>query len=112
MNQRDLVWIRFPFSNLEEAKARPALVVSHDRYNRSHPDVLICAVTSNPEQAPSKVPLTSEDLEDGDLPVESMVQADKLIQVEADLVDHAFARVSDDRYDDVVGSIVDLIELA
>lgn len=94
MKQRDLVWIRFPFSNLQQAKARPALVVSHDRYNREHPDVLICAVTSNLEERPYKVLLRSKDLEGGEIPVESMVRADKIIQVETGLVDRTFARRS------------------
>lgn len=110
MKQRDLVWIRFPFSNLEETKARPALVVSQDSYNREHPDVLICAVTSNLTEAPFKVPLSAEELETGELPVESMVRADKIVQVEKELVHTVFATVGEEVYGDVADAIHRLVE--
>lgn len=110
MNQRDLVWIRFPFSNLQDAKARPAIIVSRDAYNEAHEDVLICAVTSNLSPAPYKVPLSSEDLDDGELPVDSMVRADKVVQVEEDLIDRAFGRVAAGTYDQVVDAIHGLVK--
>lgn len=108
--QRALVWIRFPFSDLERSKARPAMVVSHDRYNKAHEDVLICAVTSNRSPAPYKVPLSSEDLDEGDLPLDSMVRADKLVQVERGLIDRAFGRVDTETYDAVVEAIREIVE--
>lgn len=110
MNQRDIVWITFPFSNLQDAKARPALVVSHDDYNKAHEDVLICAVTSNLSPAPYKVPLPTDGLVEGKLPVDSMVRADKLVQVEKGLVDRRFARVDEDVYDEVVDAVHRLVE--
>lgn len=110
MNQRDVVWITFPFSNLQDAKARPALVVSHDAYNKAHEDVLVCAVTSNLSPAPYKVPLPAEDIVEGELPLDSMVRADKLVQVEKGLVDRRFARVDADVYDQVVDAVHKLVE--
>lgn len=112
MNQRDIVWIRFPYSNLQEGKARPALIVSRDAYNVEHEDVVICAVTSNLEPAPYKVLLSSEDLVDGDLPLESMVRADKLIQVEKALIDTALGRVDEPTYGQVAEAIEKLVRPA
>ncbi len=109
MNQQDLVWIRFPFSNLQDAKARPAIVVSQDAYNQEHDDVLICAVTANLSPAPYKVALSPDELSEGDLPLESMVRADKLVQVEKELVDRSFGRVDDAMYDRVVQAIHALV---
>lgn len=109
MNQRDLVWITFPYSNLEEAKARPALVVSREAYNQEHEDVLICAVTSNLRSEPYKVPISSDDLTKGELPVQSMVRADKLLQVERGLVDSSLGRVRESTHDRVVEAIHRLV---
>lgn len=110
MKQRALVWIRFPFSNLQETKARPAVVVSNDAYNATHEDVIICAVTSNLTEAPYKVPLSPEDMEDGDLPLESMIRADKIIQVERSLVDRAFGLIGQRTHEAVVEAIGDLLK--
>lgn len=42
----DIVVVRFPFTNHEVAKQRPAVVVSGERYNRERPDVVLLAITS------------------------------------------------------------------
>lgn len=87
IEQRDIVWVRVPYSDLQRSKARPAVVVSRDTYHDQHPDVVVCAVTSNLEPSPWKIPLTPETLEEGELPLESMARADKVLPVEKRLVD-------------------------
>jgi mRNA interferase MazF len=36
-----VVLVPFPFTDQTSMKKRPAIVVSFDRYNRKHPDVVI-----------------------------------------------------------------------
>ena len=43
----DVVLVPFDFTDRSGTKWRPAIVVSHDRYNRETPDVLIASVTGN-----------------------------------------------------------------
>lgn len=109
MKQGDLVWIRFPFSDLERSKVRPALVVSRDAYNQSHDDLVVCAVTSNLEPDPYKVPVSSDDLARGRLPIPSMVRADKILQVERGLIESSFAHLADKAFDLVSESIGALV---
>ena len=49
----DIVLVPFPFTDQTAVKKRPAVIVSHHLYNRSKPDVVVMAVTSqlrpNPE---------------------------------------------------------------
>lgn len=47
MQQKDIVWVSVPYSNLEEEKIRPALVVSNNAYNEKNPDVVICSITQS-----------------------------------------------------------------
>jgi mRNA interferase MazF len=42
----DIVLVPFPFTDQTSSKQRPAIVVSGDRYNREHPDVIVMAITS------------------------------------------------------------------
>lgn len=42
----DVVLVPFPFTNLSNAKQRPALVVSADAFNFTRADVLVAAITS------------------------------------------------------------------
>src|SRR5262249_15589307 len=42
----DVVLVPFPFTDLSNAKQRPALVVSGDAFNSTREDVLVAAITS------------------------------------------------------------------
>ncbi len=109
MNQQDLVWVRLPFSNFEQSKVRPGVVLSRDAYNASHPDVLLCALTSNLEASPYKVTVSREHVHGGQLPLESMARVDKILQVEKSLIEGPFARVDDERYDAIIEALNGLV---
>lgn len=110
MKQQDLVWVRLPFSDFEESKVRPAVVVSNDDYNRSSRDVVVCAVTSNTEPRPYGVLIRQESLSSGKLPIKSKVRADKILQVEKSLVAASFARLSDAAFDSVISELIKLVK--
>ena len=42
----DVILVPFPFTNGSSGKKRPAIVISSDSYDRSKPDVILIAVTS------------------------------------------------------------------
>jgi mRNA interferase MazF len=42
----DVLLVPFPFTNQSTIKKRPAVVVSSDRYNQQHIDLILMAVTS------------------------------------------------------------------
>ena len=77
VKQRDIILIKFPFSDLTGAKVRPALVISNDRYNSSKLDAVVLAMTSNVSGAQYKVIVENKDLESGNLPLKSAVRVDK-----------------------------------
>ena len=45
-NFGDIVLVRFPFTNLEAAKQRPAVIISSQLYNETKPDIILMAITS------------------------------------------------------------------
>jgi mRNA interferase MazF len=42
----DVVLVGFPFTNLQTAKKRPAVILSSEEYNTSRPDIILMAITS------------------------------------------------------------------
>jgi mRNA interferase MazF len=54
----DVVLVRFPFTDLETAKKRPALVVSPRGFQDSHGDLVVLALTSQ-DQNDDKLRLAS-----------------------------------------------------
>jgi mRNA interferase MazF len=45
----DIVLVRFPFTDLSSSKKRPALVISPAAYSNFHGDVVLLALTSQPQ---------------------------------------------------------------
>ena len=93
LEQRDIVLIPFPFSDLRSSKSRPVLVVSCDNYNSGSPDFLGMAVTSNLTDRAHAVLLRQQDLDDGRLKMDSMVRTDKVYSLSRSLVRRRFGSV-------------------
>lgn len=77
INQKNIILIPFPFSDLSGSKVRPALVVSNNIYNSQNLDIVVTAITSNLSPNSCKVFLDRDDLEYGFLPVKSAIRVDK-----------------------------------
>ena len=50
----DVVLVPFPFTSQTTSKKRPAVIVSNATYNRTRPDVIVMAITSQLHAAPSE----------------------------------------------------------
>ena len=110
MNQKDLVWVKLPFSNLRESKVRPALVVSNDKYNKFNPDIVVCAITSKLKESVYSILIENKDLSIKNLPKKSRVRADKIMQIEKELVIRSFAKLESKAFDKVINEIINLVK--
>ena len=63
LEQGDIVLIPVPFTDLSSQKRRPVIVISNNAYNRKTRDIVVVAVTSNPEEVDYSFTITSSDLE-------------------------------------------------
>ena len=84
----DIVLIAFPFTDFSTLKQRPAFVISSEEFNRTHPDLIVAAITSHilPEVDPSDFRLTEADLRAGGLPKASLVKLGKIVTLDQRLV--------------------------
>jgi len=56
------------------------------------------------------VPIDNKDLTSGKLPIKSMVRADKILQIEKDLVIRPFAKLENKVFDKVVDKVGNLVK--
>ena len=110
MNQQDLVWVSLPFSSLKESKVRPAVVVSNNGYNKISQDIVVCAVTSRLEEKDYSILIGNRNLSGGNMPIESRIRADKIMQIEKSLIIKSFARLDNKTFDALVKEITRLIQ--
>lgn len=77
-----IVLVPFSFSDLSQAKLRPALVLA----DAGRSDWILCQVTSNPYQDPRAIGLTDEDFEQGALRTTSFARPGKLFTASSRLM--------------------------
>jgi mRNA interferase MazF len=109
-NQREIVLVPFPYSDLSTTKKRPVLIVSNDAYNRQFEDVVVCVITSNRFSDAYSVPLENDDLEIGVLPESSVVKSHKLFTVHQGSILKKFSLVKPEYFEHVVSVIHGLLE--
>ena len=106
--QRDILLVPIPFTDLSSAKKRPVLVVSSNRYNRTTKDLVVTAITSNITNGEYNVLLSSANVEEGELKVDSCIRPDKIYTISQDIVIKKFGSVTDFILDRVTAAILHL----
>ncbi|HEV2833461.1 MAG TPA: type II toxin-antitoxin system PemK/MazF family toxin [Hanamia sp.] len=109
-NQREIVLVPFPYSNLSASKRRPVLVISNNYYNKNYPDILIAVITSNLYKDDYSVTLNNDDLELGMLPEESIIKCHKLFTIEQSQILKRFSILNEKKFDEVVVLLNELIQ--
>ena len=109
VKQRDIILIKFPFSDLSGAKVRPALVISNNQYNNEKLDCVVLAMTSKLSQSEYKVIVESKDLDSGSLPVKSAIRVDKPFSVSKNKVLKIQGKLNTTKFKAVINAILKLI---
>ena len=105
--QRDIILIPFPYTDLSGMKLRPALIVSNAMINNTH-DRVCCLITSNPEKGKWKIHIDS--VSQGTLPFKSWVKPHRVFTIHEGIIKKRICQVSDNVHEKVVSSIQSYID--
>jgi len=92
--QGDIVLVPVPFTDLSSKKRRPVIVISNNDYNRTARDMIVVAMTSQPQSSTYAFTITSADLERGTLNHPGQVRVDKIYTLAQSLAVKIFGRVN------------------
>jgi mRNA interferase MazF len=109
-NQREIVLVPFPYSDLSSYKRRPVLILSNNDYNKKFHDNLAAVITSNLYKDEYSLILNNEDLELGMLPEQSIIKCHKLFTIEQTQVLKRFSILNKKKFVDVIFLLNKLIE--
>lgn len=98
VNQRELVLLPYPFSDLEGTKVRPALVISNDIFNKKSADCIMVPLTTIIKEEPYSIVINQEDLSEGKLLKSSRIRVDKIFCVEKDLIIMRIGKINEDTF--------------
>src|SRR6059036_4107242 len=87
-SQGDVVLVPFPFTDLSATKQRPALVLSPERLNKTRPDLVVAAITSQVPAAldEDEILLSASELGAAGLPKPSIIKLGKIFTTHQGLI--------------------------
>jgi mRNA interferase MazF len=108
-DQGDIVLIPVPFTDLSSQKRRPVIVLSCNAHNRKSRDMVVVAMTSNPQTGDYRFTIATTDLDQGRLNHPGQVRVDKLYTLSQSLIVKRFGRVNASVLDRIRGTLQDLV---
>ena len=101
-DQRDIVLVPFPYSDLSALKYRPALIISNSLVNKTE-DRLCCLVTSQPSS--EGILLEIKDFENGKLAFKSRVKPHRIFTSNIRIIKKKLCSVTDDFHNKVLDEL-------
>jgi len=105
-NQKDIILIPFPYSDLTGSKQRPALIISNEKINKNQ-DRICCLITTNPHREDLEITRSSFKL--GNLPFKSFVKPHRIFIINEDIIIKKLCTINDEFHDKVIKKINEYI---
>jgi mRNA interferase MazF len=100
-----VVLVPFPFSDLSQAKLRPAVVLA----GADRGDWIMCQVTSNPYSDPRSITLDDDSFAEGSLRLTSYARPGKLFTANCSLMVSQVGRLKTEPLKQIIDTIVDIL---
>jgi mRNA interferase MazF len=101
----DVVVVPFPFSDLTEAKRRPALVLAELDWE----DRILCQITSQQFMDRYAVPIDESDFEEGSLRKTSIVRPNRIFTADRKIILYSVGHLKSDKINEIVTKIIDIL---
>jgi mRNA interferase MazF len=101
----EVVLIPFPYSDLSEAKRRPALIIADVGMG----DFVLCQITSRSYADRLAIPLLESDFSEGGLRRESFVRIGKLFTANDSIIIGVAGRLNNAKLSEVLDVLVDIL---
>ena len=102
----DVVIVPFPFSDLTQAKRRPALVVA----DLAGDDLLLCQITSQRVRDRDAISLDDKDFETGGLRQKSNIRPNRLFTADQRIILYKAGRLKIEKVREVIRKIVEIVQ--
>jgi len=97
-NQKDIVLIPFPYSDLSLSKKRPALIISNEKINKMQ-DRICCLITTKPHKDDLKIEQNS--IAEGNLPFQSFIKPHRIFTIHESIILKKLCRINNKLHDSV-----------
>ncbi len=102
----EVVLVPFPFSDLSQAKVRPAVCLA----DAGRGDWVLCQITSSPYGDPAAIPLDAPDFASGGLLMSSFARPGKLFTAHAGLMVRSVGALTPTAFARVLSAVVAMLQ--
>ena len=102
----DIVVGPFPFSDLTQAKRRPALIIAVLEGN----DYIFCQITSKDIRDKYSVPIEDSDFDDGSLKQNSNVRPNRIFTADKNIILYRIGHLRPEKTDQIILKINDILK--
>jgi len=102
----EVVVIPFPFSDLTQAKRRPALILTELEGD----DLILCQITSQAVQDNYIIPITDDDFETVSLKKPSNVKPNRIFTADSHLVSYRIGNLKIGKLTEVIERVIQIIQ--
>jgi len=101
----DVVVVPFPFSDLTEAKRRPALVLAE----LDGDDRILCQITSQQFRDKYAIPTDESDFEEGSLRKMSNIRPNRIFTADCKIILYKAGHLRSDKIDAALKKVIDIL---
>lgn len=101
----DVVVLPFPFSDLTQAKRRPALVISELKGD----DVILCQITSQWIKDEYAILIDENDFAEGTLKQRSHVRSNRIFTADTGIILYKVGRLNQKKINEVIEKIIEIL---
>jgi len=105
--QRDIILIPFPYSDLTISKKRPALIISNNKINKNE-DRICCLVTSKIHK--EDLIIENKNFEKGNLPFKSSIKPHRIFTIHKKIIIKKLCRIDNNLHNKVIEKINEFIK--
>ena len=105
--QKDIVLMKFPYTDLTGMKLRPALIISNKKTNKDD-DRICCLITSNPNA--KGIAITHNELDEGKIHFDSLIKPQRLFTVHKSIIQKKIATLNKNTFNEVIKQIESCLE--
>lgn len=102
----DVVVLPFPFSDLTNAKRRPALVLSVLKGD----DIILCQITSRQVTDSYAIPLSNSEFETGSLKQESNIRPNRIFTADRHIILYRAGQLRPEKTEGVIQGVVEILK--
>ncbi len=99
---KQVIFVRFPFSDLSDFKLRPAVVVAQ----ANQEDWWLCQITSKAHQDPHGILLSKQDFCEGGLSLTSYIRPSKVFAAHYSLIEKTVGQLSEEKFQNIIQEMI------